>query len=249
MKYNYIFFSPHLDDVVFSCGGFLKKNYKKKQLVVTIFAGDYRGLTQWDSLCNLNQNIAPVPLRKLEDKKALSVVRAKPLYYNFLDLAVFTDLQEKKNRPNTDFFTIFTKISNLINKSKLTLNAIFFPLGINHPDHILLNKVGEKIAVLYPDIKVYFYEDFPYASKNHPENNKYQPFYVNIDSEINNKLDLILTYQSQLSAILKTFYPEINKPYNISKNYQQILLEYHSKIGKQIDKTGKFYERFWLIKR
>ncbi len=126
MKVSFIYFSPHLDDVVLSCGGFLRKHYKKVQLIVNIFTGKYRGLTKWDLVCGIRKN--PILIRKKESQKALKWIKAKEIYLSFLDNAVFRDLKRSK-RPSSDFLEIKNCLLKIINKSTSSLKAIFFSAG------------------------------------------------------------------------------------------------------------------------
>ncbi len=252
-KYSFIYFSPHLDDVVLSCGGFLKKNHKKDQLVVNIFSGEYNGLTEWDLFSGI-KNKRPIKIRKKEDQQALSLVKAKMIYLNFLDNLVFTDLK-KSTRPFLDLLKIKNQIYQIINKNISSIEAVFFPLGIFHPDHILVSKIGRTIKnrLKNQKIKVYFYEEFPHFIKNKSYPKKfiknYNPVYFEINREIYTKIKMAILYKSQLIPLLKILYPEMRLKTNIENIWKKILLNYHKSISNQSEnKNAKYCERFWLLK-
>jgi len=253
-KYSFIYFSPHLDDAVLSCGGFLKKNHKKKQLIINIFSGEYNGLTTWDLSSGIKSR-QPIKIRKKEDKHALSLVKAKVIYLNFLDNLVFTDLK-KSTRPFLDLLKIKNQIYQIINKNKSTIEAIFFPLSVFHPDHVLVSKIGRTIKnrLKNQKIRVYFYDEFPHCIKNKSYQKKilknYNPVYFEINREIYTKIKMVILYKSQLTPLLKIFYPKVKFKTNIEDTWKKILLNYHKNISFQSgNKNAKYCERFWILKQ
>ncbi len=257
MNYSLIYFSPHLDDVVLSCGGILKKNQKNSQLIVNIFSGQYKGLTNWDLSCGIKTK-NPILLRKSEDKKALHLMKATSIYLNFLDNAFLNDLKNQK-RSRSDFIKIKNKIFKIL-KENIAFKRAFFPLGISHPDHFLLAKIGKEIA---KELKkageaVYFYEDFPYFYKNFKLGipyflKEFTPIYFKIDKEIFTKIKMIFSYRSQLSSLLKILYPQLKtskKSQNfIKEKWKEFLLKYHQDLAKESKiKNVMYCERFWILK-
>ncbi len=181
-----IFFSPHLDDVIFSCGGLLLKG--GKNTVFTIFAGEYNGLTSWDYLCGIRDS-NPVSIRKKEDLKALKIVKAKAVHCSFLDNAFYTEIKKEKRKDKED---IRKKIFN----TAQSYDKVFFPLGIDHPDHIIVAEIGKELSKKRKG--VFFYEDFPY-SLNYRRNKGLPVKKVCVD--IDKKIDLASLYSSQSFAV------------------------------------------------
>jgi len=257
MNYSLIYFSPHLDDVVLSCGGVLKKNQKNPQLIVNVFSGQYKGLTNWDLSCGIKTE-DPISLRKNEDKKALHLIKAASVHLNFLDNAFLNDLKNQK-RIQSDFIKIKKEVFKIL-KENISLEKAFFPLGISHPDHFLLVKIGKEIAKELKEIRkaIYFYEDFPYFYKNFKLKipyflKEFTPIYFRIDKEIFTKIKMIFSYKSQLSSLLKILYPQLKiskKSQNfIKEKWKEFLLKYHQGLAKESKiKNAIYCERFWILK-
>jgi LmbE family N-acetylglucosaminyl deacetylase len=226
----YIYFSPHPDDIVLSCGGYLLKKTGHRQLVINIFTKSYRGQTYWDKICGQGININT---RIKEDKKILSSINVKSIYLDFFDGAFIN------KRPFLSSLKLFIKLAYIIKKKKNYIEAVFFPFGKGHPDHVLLGKIGKLLKKIFPDIKFYFYEDFPYISRKHAI--KAKKIKVDISLIFEKRINLVLSYKSQLKAILKTFYPEIKLPYNIKTEYKKILINHYS------NGQGKYYENLYYL--
>lgn len=261
MQYSFIYFSPHLDDVILSCGGILKKNQNKSQLIVNIFSGEYKGLTKWDLSCKFKKKI-PIQTRKKENKKALKLIKVTSMYFNFFDNLFFNDLKNSE-RPFSEIRKIKCEISKILKKNTSSLKTIFFPLGISHPDHFLVAKIGKDKAkeLKRKGVKVYFYEDFPFLY-----NSKYNsslflkdfiPVYFRIDKEISAKIRMIISYESQLFPLLKILYPQLQietlekrkRMELVKKLWRKFLLKYSQKLGRESKiKKVKYCERFWILK-
>jgi len=108
-----IYFSPHPDDAVLSCGGRLIST--DQSLVVNVFAGNYDGLTEWDKLCGFENN--PMSQRRREDKEILRFLGVNVINLDFLDVAVYNDLRSKP-RDESVKTRITKKIENIIEKFK-----------------------------------------------------------------------------------------------------------------------------------
>jgi LmbE family N-acetylglucosaminyl deacetylase len=256
MKASFIYFPPHIDDVVLSCGGFLRKHSEKVQLIVNIFTRKYNGLTKWDLLCKIRKT--PILVRKKESQKALKWIKAKEIYLNFFDNAVFKNLKHTK-RPSSDFLEIKNCLFKIINKNISSLEAVFFPLGISHPDHILIAKIGMEIFNQLREKKVqfYFYEDFPFLC-NFPTRGtffwkNFTPIYVPIDEEIFVKIKMVMAYKSQLFPLLQILFPHLKSSEKVNidseRLWKEFLLSYHGGLAEKGEvRNAKFCERFWLPK-
>src|SRR5690242_1852845 len=92
-EYDYIYISPHLDDVAFSCGGTIctYKAQGLRVLVVTLFAGDpqlpFPPLAQtYHQLWQVPEGISPYQIRREEDEKAMSALGVDYLWLNWLEV-------------------------------------------------------------------------------------------------------------------------------------------------------------------
>ena len=171
---KWIFLSPHLDDVAFSCGGLVWDLTNEGQSVEiwTINAGDPQG----DELSTLAQvlhnnwglGLNAVEVRRAEDKKACQIIGAAPRYFPYLDCIY-------RKTPQGDFYyssegDIFGGLDprevGLLERLSEQLRAelpeevrVVAPLGIgNHVDHELVRKAVSRL-----DIPLLYYPDYPYA--------------------------------------------------------------------------------------
>jgi LmbE family N-acetylglucosaminyl deacetylase len=171
---KWIFLSPHLDDVVYSCGGFIwdLSNAGQDIEVWTICAADppSGSLSPFAASLHRDWGLADnaYQVRRQEDQVALQILGAKHRYLSYLDCIY-------RQSSDGDFFydseeAIFGGldaresglIDNLIAdlKSELPADArIIAPLGIgNHVDHELTRKAANRLSR-----SVSFYSDYPYA--------------------------------------------------------------------------------------
>ena len=83
--------SPHLDDGVFSCGALLAA--RPGSVVVTALAGrrgvalppKWEGVTPWDAACGFAPGDDVIAARRAEDREALSILGASPVWLDFPD--------------------------------------------------------------------------------------------------------------------------------------------------------------------
>src|SRR4051812_4728612 len=76
--------SPHLDDAVFGCGELL--GARPGSVVVTVFAGappTYETVTEWDALAGFRAGDDVMAARRAEDRDALAVLGARPVWLDF----------------------------------------------------------------------------------------------------------------------------------------------------------------------
>ena len=169
-----IYLSPHLDDAVFSCGGYI---WEQTQMGVeveiwTICAGDpppgpfselARSLHEsW----NLGENA--VQIRREEDDAACRLVGAVPRHFSFPDFIYRFSPQGKP------YYQVGADLSggldpgeaDLIEQIKTKLEQelppavnLIVPLGIgNHVDHELTRKAASRLGR-----NLVYYADYPYA--------------------------------------------------------------------------------------
>jgi LmbE family N-acetylglucosaminyl deacetylase len=187
---TFLFISPHLDDVVMSCGGYINCLTAQgiKVIIATIVTADYnsglpmsrlaqRGLRAW-GLGN-----RPFVIRRGEDKAAAKVLGAEVVHFDFLDCIYRQDknnhfLYTKRVRDvpvhplDWEIFepTLQTKLREYFQQYSTNSLRIVCPLSIGgHVDHILVRHAVESVSD--PQARIY-YEDFPYtlrskANKNH----------------------------------------------------------------------------------
>jgi LmbE family N-acetylglucosaminyl deacetylase len=120
-----VFVSPHLDDAVFACGQWIASS--PSPIVVTIFAGAPPAgvrLTPWDAECGFREGDDVIAARRAEDRTALGVLGASPVWLDFRD--------DQYGEPRTTQ-AIADALACVIEREQAF--AIHFPLGLFHRDH------------------------------------------------------------------------------------------------------------------
>ena len=171
---KWIYLSPHLDDVIYSCGGLIWEQTLAGEAVEiwTICAADPPDdpLSSFAETLHQNWGLGKnaVQVRREEDRKASQVVGAVPRYFSFLDCIYRkSDSGNYYYLSDQDLFggldpgeanLIITLTEEL--KDQLPAAArIVVPLGIgNHVDHDLTRKAASRLG-----IPLYYYADYPYA--------------------------------------------------------------------------------------
>jgi len=171
---KWIYLSPHLDDVIYSCGGLIWEQTLAGEAVEiwTICAADPpdEPLSPFAETLHQNWGLgkSAVQVRREEDRKASQIVGAVPRYFSYLDCIYRkSDSGNYYYLSDQDLFggldpgeanLIITLTEEL--KSQLPAAArIVVPLGIgNHVDHDLTRKAASRLG-----IPLYYYADYPYA--------------------------------------------------------------------------------------
>jgi LmbE family N-acetylglucosaminyl deacetylase len=148
-----LFVSAHLDDAVLSCGSWLQS--EGGATVYTIFAGFPPPgiLTPYDEgRTHLSTSEAALALRRAEDREALKLLGLKPLHGGWLD-----DQYDAERPAPEDLAEAIVGVAAI-----LGADEIVGPLGVRHPDHVLL---GEAMRLVADERgSVLLYEDAPYRA-------------------------------------------------------------------------------------
>jgi LmbE family N-acetylglucosaminyl deacetylase len=176
-----VFVSPHMDDVVLSCGGTIHclNRLKVPVEIITTFAGSPTGklspLAKWmHSAWKLPYN-APV-YRREEDRHATAILGARPTYLPFHD-SIYRRHPQGQQLLYTSKAHIFSGdwgqepslLSALAKELQCQLmerswELLFGPLGVGgHVDHLLIRAAVESAFTSSQREKIVFYEDFPYV--------------------------------------------------------------------------------------
>lgn len=174
MDMKWIFLSPHLDDIAFSCGGQIwdLTNSGHHVEIWTISAGDPPDEFLSPFALSLHHNwglgLDAVKIRRVEDQKACEIIGAVPRYFPHLDCIYRkTPTGEFYYSSEADIFggldpREIDRIDELSSQLMEELPAeatVVAPLGIgNHVDHELTRKAANRLG-----IPLLFYADYPYA--------------------------------------------------------------------------------------
>lgn len=169
-----LFVSPHLDDVVFSCGGTLAimADGGWRTIMATCFTATILPATGFALACQLDKGLGPeidyMALRREEDRTAAAILGVTNLPW--------LDLPEAPHRGYADAPALFGNIHSgddvwiALAERLRTLIAetapdqIFAPQGLgNHVDHQHTIRAIQSLAT---DIPIAWYRDTPYAIRD-----------------------------------------------------------------------------------
>ncbi len=239
-----LFVSPHLDDVVLSCGGTVALEARSGgALVVTVFAGRPRGTLnpfaefqhqRWGRLDDA------VGQRRQEDSVAMSILGADFRWLEFPDAIYRGNLYlsdeelfgqvKYEDQPVAE--SIVDRLSRIAHAARP--ERIYLPLAVGlHVDHQICTSVGDRLD---GEVEVLFYEDIPYAATRGTVEkriaalgNTLTPIVKPISTTIDVRLAAIKCYASQLPTIFRHY----GEPEDVVREYARL-------VG-----SGEYAERFW----
>ena len=186
MKKNVLIISPHADDEVLGCGGFISKYSKKNYLIsVLILTNANKGAPEIYSPEEIKS------IRK-EAKVANKLIGTKKIFFENLPAV------------NLNNYPVY-KISNIINKYIKEINPeiILIPSGNDiHDDHKIVFKAAK--VSLRPNKKSNLKKILSYEVLSETEWNEdgksFNPnYFVHLNkTDINNKIKAFLKYKSQV---------------------------------------------------
>ena len=147
--------SPHLDDAVLGCGQLLAA--RPGAVVVTAFAGRpaaYPELTSWDARAGFKPGDDVVAARRAEDRAALALLRARPVWLDFPD-------PQYGPRPSLDALSEALERAILASAADL----VMIPLGLFHGDHELTHAASLEVMRRRPGPAWFAYEEPIYRRK------------------------------------------------------------------------------------
>ena len=225
IKRNCLFLSPHLDDAVLSCGGFLSSLAQKghKINIVNIFTEASLGKVPeaaktylQECSCQYLDSRSFFEMRRKEDLEALSSLAIKPENLGFIDASWRKDKEGKSlYKEAVDVFTglinqkdesLIKTIKNIIEKKYLPESnkkntTLFVPLGVGgHVDHLITKIIGESLEIS----QVIYWEDVPYNNKSVNsffEKNLYFQKIIEYQNNFQLKRKMIKEYTSQYSYL------------------------------------------------
>lgn len=172
-----VYLSPHLDDVVFSCGGLVWEEVRCGDQVEiwTLCAGDppHENYSSFVELLHRTWGFENdfVAQRRQEDVKACEVLGAVPRHFRIPD-CIYRQSPEDGSWLYTYEDALFggldpvemslvDELQSRLRKELPGVDRVIAPLGIgNHVDHELTRKAVRDIG-----LPVYYYADYPYAQE------------------------------------------------------------------------------------
>jgi LmbE family N-acetylglucosaminyl deacetylase len=148
--------SPHFDDAALGAAHLLCSY--PGSTVVTVCAGWPPAYpdppSEWDALGGFRTGDDVVAIRREEDRAAMGVLGADPVWLDFVDHQYL----EKSQRARPE--QIADALSAVIDARRPT--AVFIPMGLANPDHELTNAAGALLAAARNDVCWLAYEDHGY---------------------------------------------------------------------------------------
>ena len=249
--YDYIYISPHLDDVPLSCSGTIchQKTQGFNILVVTVFAGDpqppFSPFVQAFHRAWQAPEETPYHVRKVEERQAMAVLAVDYLWLDWLEILYrdpeLSDLSEFFCEPGDRTIhphdaPLFATLCNWLADLRLTYPRaqMVVPLSLGgHRDHRLIFQAS---LDMLDRNHLLFFEDFPYATYQAEELTELVKFYhlapleIDISDCLAQRITASESYQSQLPAL-----------YHSSSRFLDLIKEYTSTLGGQ----QRFVERYW----
>jgi LmbE family N-acetylglucosaminyl deacetylase len=141
--------SPHLDDGVFGCSALLAAY--AGAVTITVFAGRPPAsapLPPWDEAGGFRAGDDVVGARRVEDRAALRVFGARPLWLPFLD-AQYGD--------SPGVAAIVPALESAL--TALDSTTVCIPLGLFHSDHVLTHTAALAVLRRHPTWQWVAYEE------------------------------------------------------------------------------------------
>lgn len=222
-----IFFSPHPDDIAYSCFGAIHTSHNKK-IIVTVYS-----VSCYSFNSTLNDVTETTALRKKEDLYFANSENADLMFLDYADSSLTIHNPEKYNNSELDH-DIHLVITNN------SPSNIFLPIAIGwHIDHINLRNIILSFIKKNKQFvnKVFFYEDLPYACDFTTIDyyNEITKLAKLLDIKISNPIMIdISTYFELWKKMIKAYKSQYNQD-----EYRRIF-DYKSK-------NGSYFERIWEI--
>jgi LmbE family N-acetylglucosaminyl deacetylase len=221
MSKTHLFLSPHFDDVVGSCGGFISRLSEngEKVYILTIFGGDSLfPLSELANELHLIWGSEPIiATRRNEDTLACKKLGAISNYLPFPD-AIYRKNSLGQNLYLTiqDFRTLQKEEDNMLpyeilcsikNSYNISYSTIYCPMANgSHVDHILTQKVG--FLLKKEGYNVIFYQDFYYEHEENEIFNRFSLEDIDInlsDQELTSKINAFKCYKSQILCLFESW--------------------------------------------
>jgi LmbE family N-acetylglucosaminyl deacetylase len=148
--------SPHFDDAALGAAYLLFAH--PGSTVVTVCGGRPPAYpdppSEWDALGGFRAGDDVVGLRREEDRAAMAAMDATPVWLDFVDHQYQTPTQRAEPKE------VAAALEAVIDRERPT--AVFLPMGLANPDHVLTHDAGALLAARRGDVMWFCYEDSGY---------------------------------------------------------------------------------------
>jgi LmbE family N-acetylglucosaminyl deacetylase len=151
--------SPHFDDAAMGAGQMLIEHAPRSDTtVITVLGGPPPAYpdppSEWDALGGFKAGDDVVALRREEDRAAMEVLGAKPVWLDYVDHQYL----EEKDRPRArDVAPVLEETLRACDPT-----AVFVPMGLGNPDHVMTHNASLLTYDKHPEWEWFCYEDHGY---------------------------------------------------------------------------------------
>jgi LmbE family N-acetylglucosaminyl deacetylase len=152
--------SPHFDDAAMGAGQMLIRHAggAARTTVMTVLGGRPPVYpdppSEWDALGGFRRGDDVVALRQEEDRAAMAVLGAEPVWLDFPDHQYL----EPADRPTAE--QVAPVLEGAV--AALAPTAVFVPMGLGNPDHVLTHDAALIVRAGRPEWAWFAYEDHGY---------------------------------------------------------------------------------------
>jgi glycosyltransferase involved in cell wall biosynthesis/LmbE family N-acetylglucosaminyl deacetylase len=244
----HVFFSPHLDDAVFSCGGLIHAlaSHGEPVRAITVFAGlkNRLPLSAFARHLHAKWGLGAADADRLEeDHRAFQALGVREVeHWDYLEAPyrkdaagepLYCTYEGLKDRPALADLDLVEEVRQRIAgqlQAERDSARLYFPLGLgDHVDHQVLFRVGLLLRQQGWDVR--FYEDWPYAERYAAARVMAGWFSEGHDVSVEAKLAATLEYRSQLSGLGPS-----------ERSIKERLTRYARRVG-----SGPLRERSWWL--
>ncbi|HEU5347400.1 MAG TPA: PIG-L family deacetylase [Ktedonobacterales bacterium] len=255
-QYRQVYFQPHFDDAVLSCGGSigLQTATGNHVLVVTVFGGmpaEGARISSYASQTLQTMGLSTNPAEAMrqrwaEDQAAVeslgadvfrldyldAIFRGDPAYYQGDD-ALFGNVNPADLSLDEELANVFLSFHE-----RAPLAALYAPLGVgHHVDHQLCCSAADRLAQRKLNIK--FYEDFPYVMNNGALAARQRELTITMEAEMV-EISGILRQKEEAIALYRSQVPGL---FGSEEKMVKAIGNYSGAIRKT--QPGIMIERFW----
>lgn len=150
--------SPHFDDAAMGTGQMLIRHAEAQTTVITVLGGRPPYYpdppSPWDALGGFRAGDDVVSVRREEDRAAMDVLGAHPVWLEFADHQYL----DPADRPKPE--EVAPVLEGAIGAQAPT--AVFVPMGLANPDHVMTHDAAMIVHERHPDWAWFAYEDHGY---------------------------------------------------------------------------------------
>jgi len=200
--------SPHFDDAAMGAGLLLTRHAETSATtVITVLGGRPPAYpdppSEWDALGGFRAGDDVVAARREEDRAAMAVLGAEPVWLEFADHQYLAP----RDRPKP------ADVAPVLEAAIVAADptAVMFPMGLANPDHVMTHDTTRLLIDGHPEVSWFCYEDHGY--KHLPGMLAWRvakllrsglwptPALVPIDADARRKREAVWCYTSQIAPL------------------------------------------------